>query len=57
MAAPAPPSGVHRYFFRLYALDTKLELPSTSTKKDLQRAMQGHVVQEAVLLGVYRHRP
>ena len=54
---PCPPSGAHRYFFRLYALDTTLELPSTTRKADLERAMRGHIVSETALVGIYRHRP
>src|SRR5881628_244559 len=38
---PCPPSGTHRYFFRLYALDAMLDLPSSTTRRDLERAMQG----------------
>ncbi len=50
---PCPPSGTHRYYFRLYALDTKLNLPPGSTKFDLVKAMQGHIVSEAQLMGKY----
>jgi Raf kinase inhibitor-like YbhB/YbcL family protein len=54
---PCPPSGTHRYYFRLYALDTTLDLPATTTRKDLDRAMRGHVLAQADLLGTYsRHR-
>ena len=53
---PCPPSGTHRYFFKLYALDTTLELPSSTTKKDLEKAMQGHVLMQAELMGKYRRR-
>jgi hypothetical protein len=51
---PCPPSGIHRYFFRLYALDTILDLPSSTTKKELEKAMQGHILQKAQLMGTYR---
>jgi Raf kinase inhibitor-like YbhB/YbcL family protein len=51
---PAPPSGTHRYFFKLYALDTALELPAGTDKAGLEHAMQGHVLAEAVLMGTYR---
>lgn len=51
---PCPPSGTHRYFFKLYALDTQLKLPPGATKKDLLQAMAGHVLDEAVLVGLYR---
>jgi Raf kinase inhibitor-like YbhB/YbcL family protein len=51
---PAPPSGTHRYFFKLYALDTALDLPKGTDKAGLERAMQGRVLAEAVLMGTYR---
>ncbi|MBY0522530.1 MAG: YbhB/YbcL family Raf kinase inhibitor-like protein [Gemmataceae bacterium] len=51
---PAPPKGKpHRYYFRLYALDTTLDLPAGATKAQLQPAMKGHIVAEAQLMGVY----
>lgn len=52
--SPCPPSGAHRYFFKLYALDTVLSLPPTARKKDLENAMKGHVLAEAQLVGIYR---
>ena len=51
---PCPPSGTHRYFFKVYALDTKLDLNSNSQKKDVEKAMEGHVLAEGELLGLYR---
>jgi hypothetical protein len=53
---PCPPSGTHRYFFKLYALDTSLNLPGSTTKKDLEKAMQGHILAQAELMGKYRRR-
>lgn len=53
---PCPPSGTHRYFFKLYALDTTLNLPNSTTKKDLERAMQGHILKQAELMGTYRRK-
>jgi hypothetical protein len=52
---PAPPSGTHRYLFNVYALDTLLELDSSSStiKQDLIRAMKGHVIAEARLTGLF----
>ena len=50
---PCPPDREHRYFFKLYALDTTLELDRTASKADLERAMGDHVLAEAVLMGRY----
>ncbi len=51
---PCPPSGTHRYFFKLYALDEVLSLPSTTTADALLRAMEGHIVDSAELMGLYQ---
>ncbi len=51
--SPCPPSGTHGYFFKLYALDIRLELNQGATKADLLEAMKGHVVAEARLIGKY----
>jgi len=51
---PCPPSGTHRYFFRLYALDRGLDLEPGATKEQLFRAMRSHVLEEAALMGRYR---
>lgn len=49
-----PPSGTHRYFFKVYALDTKLALNANATrKKDLEKAMQTHVLAKGELMGLY----
>lgn len=53
---PCPPSGTHRYFFKLYALDMKLDLPAGATKRKLIDAMNGHVLAEARLMGRYRRQ-
>ena len=53
---PCPPSGTHRYFFHLFALDTALSLPPASTAKQLKAAMQGHILAEAQLMGTYRRK-
>jgi len=53
---PCPPSGVHRYFFKLYALDTKLNLGAGTTKRDLEKAMQGHILAKAEMIGLYKRR-
>ena len=52
---PCPPAGsYHRYYFKLYALDTKLTLPPRATKTKLLEAMKGHVLGEAELMGRYK---
>lgn len=51
---PCPPPGTpHRYYFKLYALDAKLGLKAGATKVDLERAMKGHILSEADLMGRY----
>ncbi len=50
---PCPPSGTHRYFFKLYALDTLLNLREGASKKDLENAMKDHIIAEAKLVGLY----
>ena len=50
---PCPHSGVHRYFFKLYALDTVLNIPLTSTVEKLEEAMKGHIVADAKMMGTY----
>jgi Raf kinase inhibitor-like YbhB/YbcL family protein len=51
---PCPPSGTHRYFFRIYALDSELPLPAGATKAELMKAMEGHIVLQGQLMGTYR---
>jgi Raf kinase inhibitor-like YbhB/YbcL family protein len=51
---PCPPGGTHRYFFKLYALDTLLNLDSGSTKAQLLAAMKGHILAEGQLMGKYK---
>ena len=53
---PCPPSGTHRYFFKLYALDAVLDLVASASKKQLLRAMERHVLAQAELMGVYARR-
>ncbi|MCD6192813.1 MAG: YbhB/YbcL family Raf kinase inhibitor-like protein [Candidatus Aminicenantes bacterium] len=50
---PCPPGGTHRYFFKLYALDCRLDLPAGITKAQLMAAMEGHILDQAVLMGRY----
>lgn len=51
---PCPPSGTHRYFFKLYALDKKLEEKEGLSKQELEKAMQGHILDKAELIGLYK---
>ena len=53
---PCPPSGVHRYFFKVYALDTKLELLAGADKKTLFEAMNGHILSEGEIMGLYQRK-
>jgi len=51
---PCPPSGSHRYFFRLYALDTELKLNQGATAKEVSKAIEGHILAQAELMGKYQ---
>ena len=51
---PCPPSGTHRYYFKLYAVDEMLPLKPGMSKKQLLDAMKGHVLAEAQLMGKYK---
>jgi len=51
---PCPPSGTHRYFFKIYALDSELPLKAGATKAELMKAMEGHIVLQGQLIGTYR---
>ena len=53
---PCPPSGTHHYEFRLYALDTKFDLDSSAKKDDLEKAMEGHTVEQTLLTGLYQRQ-
>ena len=50
---PCPPSGTHRYFFKVYALDIMLNLSSNATKKDVEKAMKSHFLAKGELVGLY----
>ena len=50
---PCPPDREHRYFFKLYAIDTTLDLPEGSTKAEVESAMEGHILEQAELIGRY----
>jgi Raf kinase inhibitor-like YbhB/YbcL family protein len=51
---PCPPSGTHHYHFKIYALDTELNLPSTTDKYALLKAMEGHVLGTGELIGLFK---
>ena len=53
---PCPPSGTHRYFFKVYALDSTLHLGAATTKADLEGAMEGHILAKGELMGTYKRR-
>ena len=50
---PCPPSGTHRYFFKVYALDAVLDLPAYTDKKALEQAMQPHIIAFGEIIGLY----
>lgn len=54
---PCPPIGRHRYFFKLYALDTRLRGLRDPDKKAVVGAMQGHIIEKTELIGTYKKRP
>jgi len=51
---PCPPSGTHRYFFKLYALDITLNLGPNATKGDIESSIKGHILANAELIGLYK---
>jgi Raf kinase inhibitor-like YbhB/YbcL family protein len=51
---PCPPSGTHRYFFKAYALDTELKLGAKTTKRELEKAMENHILAKGELIGLYK---
>ncbi len=52
---PQPPSGTHRYVFHLYALDSSPDMPGAN-RQQLDRAIEGHILEEGRLMGKYEHR-
>ncbi len=54
---PCPPGGTHRYFFKVYALDAPLSLKEGATKRDLLRAIEGHILGKGELVGRYARNP
>jgi Raf kinase inhibitor-like YbhB/YbcL family protein len=53
---PCPPSGTHRYFFKIYALDIMLNLPAGKARAEVEKAMRGHVVAQGELVGTYKRK-
>ena len=53
---PCPPFGTHRYFFKVYVLDTKLDLNPNSSKKDVERAIEGHVLAKGEIIALYSRK-
>lgn len=53
---PCPPVGTHRYFFKLFALDSMLDVPQEATKQEVEEAMKGHVLDFAELIGLYEKK-
>ena len=53
---PCPPSGMHRYFFNVYALNTELALKEGATKAELESAMEGHILAKGELVGLYSRK-
>jgi Raf kinase inhibitor-like YbhB/YbcL family protein len=53
---PCPPSGTHRYFFKIFALDTKLDLKPSARRAELEAAMRGHTLAQGELMGRYSHK-
>lgn len=50
---PCPPGGTHRYYYKVYALDTEIQLPAKITKEDLLNSMKDHVIDDGELMGRY----
>lgn len=51
---PCPPSGTHRYFFKLYAVDKLLDLPQGATKTQVEKEIRGHIIEESQIIGLYK---
>jgi len=52
---PKPPSGTHRYFFHLYALDTDTDVPTVLGRQEIEGVIEGHIIEEATLMGRFAH--
>ena len=53
---PCPPDREHRYFFKLYALDSMLDLKAGVIKKEVEKAMEGHIIDQTELIGLYNRK-
>jgi len=53
---PCPPDREHRYFFKLYALDIMLDLPESISKLELEWAMEGHIIEQTEIIGLYKRK-
>lgn len=53
---PCPPTGAHRYFFKIYALDIELDLEYGAKKQEIENAMEGHIIEQAQLMGKYKRK-
>ena len=53
---PCPPSGTHRYFFKLYAIDKILDLPQGVKKSEIEREIKGHIIEKTELVGLYKRK-
>ncbi|OGI25791.1 MAG: hypothetical protein A3J76_01040 [Candidatus Moranbacteria bacterium RBG_13_45_13] len=53
---PCPPTGTHRYFFKLYALDAEISLDSSARREDVEKAMAGHILGQTKLIGLYKRQ-
>ena len=53
---PCPPSGTHRYFFKLYAIDNVLEFSNLPNKSEILSAIEGHIIEKAELVGIYSRK-
>lgn len=53
---PCPPSGAHHYHFKLYALDKMLNLDSSASRNEVEKAMENHILDQATLIGLYQRK-
>lgn len=50
---PCPPGGTHRYYYKMYAMDIKLDLPPQTRRNELLKAIDGHILDQGQIMGVY----